>query len=297
MVDFNYRQEAESAWSNARRKAFWTKLSANLRGKDVTLLDYEEVCKRLNLHNAFYKGRQNVPLDKIVGSVGRYHDFIQEFLPVTNEMSNRWQHIAELYLNPHGSGLPPIECYKIGDSYFVKDGNHRVSVAKQLEAPDIEAYVWEYPVPITGLAANTNIDTLLIEYERYHFYDKTRLAQQAIELSAPGGYTELLLQIANFQDALIKIDETPISFEDAARDWYDMIYKTSEQIIEQQGILERFPNRTAGDVFVWVRRHQHELQQRYGKKVHLIDAAEKFGRQQQSRFKRLWEKFKAQRSS
>ncbi len=295
MIDYSHRQQAESAWSSARRKAFWTTLSASFRGKDVKLLDYEEVCRRLNLHSVFYKGRQNVPLDKIVGSVGRYNDFIQEFLPVTPEMSNRWQHIAEMFLDPHGSGLPPIECYKIGDSYFVKDGNHRVSVAKQLEMPDIDAYVWEYPVPVTGLPQDADIETLLIEYQRQHFFEKTQLPQDSILLSEAGGYTDLLHHIASFQDALIKIDETPISFEDAACDWYDMIFKTSEQIIEQQGILERFPNRTAADVFVWVRRYQAQLQERYGKKIHLSHAAEEFSKKQQSRLKRLWLKFKASR--
>lgn len=293
----SYRTEAQNAWSNARRKAFWSRINANLRGKNVHLLNYEDVIHRLNLHNAHYKGVQHIPLNKIVGSVGRYGDFIQEFLPLTHEMGNRWEKIAIMYLDPHGGGLPPIECYKIGDAYFVKDGNHRVSVANQLELPDIEAYVWEYPIPVAGLSSDTDINTLLNEYERQHFFEITKLSAECIALSEPGGYPDLLHHIACFQDALNKIDGTQVSFEEAALNWYDMIYATSEQIISQMGICELFPNRTAADAFVFVRRYQDELQERYGKKVHLLDAAEKFGEKQQSRFKRLWKKFKLQRSS
>lgn len=296
-MNYDFRQEAQHAWSNARRKAFWKKVSASLRRKDIKLYDYAEVTRRLNLHNTHYKGLRSIPLNKIVGSVGRYNDFIEAFLPITKEMAHRWEHIARLTLDPHSGGLPPIEVYKIGDAYFVKDGNHRVSVANEVGLPDIEGYVWEYPLELDGLSPDTDIDTLLKEYERLQFLTATRLPPDCIELSEPGGYPDLLHQIACFHAALQQIDETDMPFENAALDWYEMIYKTSEQILQQQGICDLFPYRTAADAFVFVRRHQNELQERYGRKVHWLDAAEETARQQQSRLKRLWKKFKLQKGA
>jgi hypothetical protein len=278
-----YLPEARENFEIASRKAFWTRMLARLEGQQTEVLDFNAIADDLHLRTAVYRGRQIVPLHQIVGSVGRYKDFTGAFLPVSMDMRMRWQRIATLYLAPTGTGVPPIELYKVGDSYFVKDGNHRVSVANQLEMPDIEAYVWEYPDPVAGLDSDTDIDTLLLEAGRQDFLEKTHLDElrpgHDIRLTAPGGYMDMLHQIAAYQKALSKIDEQPVAYEDAVTAWYDMIYETVVQVIEEQGVLDLFPDRTPTDFFVWTMRSQQELEDRYGRRVQVSDIARDIPRQ------------------
>ncbi|MBN1965216.1 MAG: hypothetical protein JW910_11265 [Anaerolineae bacterium] len=278
-----HMQEAHREWASAHRKARRTQLIASLEGQPEqadTLLDFNDISRRLSLKHALYRGVQNVPLDKIVGSVGRYQDFTRAFLPISADMGARWRQIATLYLDPTSQGVPPIELYKVGDAYFVKDGNHRVSVARQLGNADIEAYVYEYPGPVDGLDNEADIDTILLEAERREFLERTHLDMlrpgHNIRLTAPGGYTALLGQICQYQDALQAIDGTDISYETAITAWYDMVYETTIQLIEQTDVLAEFPDRTAADLFVFIRAYQAELEEKYGRHIMLRDAAKDF---------------------
>ncbi|HLY28224.1 MAG TPA: hypothetical protein VKQ72_17895 [Aggregatilineales bacterium] len=268
--------EARRKWERARRRAFWHRLLINVQGSTDRLVDFNDLAHRLSLKNAVYRGAKVIPLVQIVGSVGRYNDFTGAFLPIHEDMGERWRKVASIQLDPRSEGLPPIEVYKVGDFYFVKDGNHRVSVNRQLGGTDIEAYVWEYTDCIPDVGPNANIDTLLIEAERKDFVEQTCLdtvrPNHNIRLSAPGGYTDLLCRIEHFQSALNQIDNVETPYCDAVEAWYDMIYETSVQMIERDGILELFPDRTAADFFVWVMRHQEQLAERYGHRVPLLKA-------------------------
>src|SRR5260221_8332573 len=258
-----YKQEALEYWNAAYRRALWSRLLNNVQGNASNLLDFNEVARRLQLKNAIYRGLQTIPLDRIVGSVGRYQDFTRAFLPLREGMRARWQDIANIEIDPVGKVLPPIDAYKVGEWYFVKDGNHRVSVKRQLGNPDIEANVWEYTEALPEIGPETNIDEFLIEAERFNFLQHTALDElrpdHGILLSAPGGYTELLCWIAQYQEALNEIDATNTPYSEAVTAWYDMIYETSVQIIEQNGVMELFPDRTAADFFVWVMQHRAEI--------------------------------------
>lgn len=278
------REEARAVWDAASRKAFWNQLLSNVGGGQQSLLDFNEVARHLRLRTEVYRGLQMVPLTKIVGSVGRYQDFTGAFLPISQDMRDRWQRVASLYLDPTGGGPPPVDLYKVGDSYFVKDGNHRVSVANQLGLEEIEAYVWEYPEPVNSQGADLPIDDLLLEAERQDFLAETHLDElrpnHTIRLTEPGGYLELLGQIARYQEVLSQIDGEPVAYPEAVKAWYDMIYETSIQIIEQAGVLKLFPERTPADFFVWMLRAQANLQERYGRRERLADIVHKIPDQQ-----------------
>ncbi|MBN1965215.1 MAG: hypothetical protein JW910_11260 [Anaerolineae bacterium] len=296
-MNFTYQTKARDYWDRARRRAFWTNLLGALDGStsqaELGLMNFDAVSQRLRLKNAIYRGVQNIPLDRIVGSVGRYQDFTGAFLPVSEDMSGRWQRVATQYLNPVSQGVPPIEVFKVGDSYFVRDGNHRVSVVHQLGLPDIEAYVWEYPQPVEGLGDEADIDTLLLEAERREFLEQTYLDElrpgHNIRLTAPGGYLDMLGQIAHYQHVLSKIDGEPMPYEDAVTAWYDMVYETVVQIITEQGVMEQFPDRTPADFFVWTMRYKPRLEEQMQRRVSYDTVAAKIPREHRvGLLRRLW---------
>ena len=282
-----YNDQARTEWAKARRKARWLSVLDNLDGDNAAgLLDFQVIAQRLNLKHAIYRGLHNIPLDQIVGSVGRYQDFSRAFLPSDDSIRDRWERIATLYLDPASPGVPPIEVYKVGTSYFVKDGNHRVSVARQLEMEDIEAYVWEHPEPVTGLGtrggADVDVDALLLEVERREFLERTHLdtlrPEADLRLTAPGGYPVLLHEIDAYQQALSQIDGQPVPYTEAVTNWYDFLYETTTQAIAESDVLRLFPERTSADFYVWIKAYHHQLEVRYGRRVMLHDAARDFGK-------------------
>ena len=260
-------------FERARRRAALQDILAALRRRPADLLPFEEVEEKLRLRPRGYRGLEDVPLDRIVGSVGRYQDFNRAFLPRRDTLRDRWQRIDTLVST--GGGLPPVELYKVGDVYFVRDGNHRVSVARQHDAPTIQAYVWEFETPVP-LEPDMDVDDLLLKGEQADFLQQTHLHQirpdAQIEFTVPGGYYKLLEQIAHFQRAISQIDQRDVPYEEAVALWYEMAYEPVVEIIRESGILRAFPGRTEADLYIWVLRHQQELSQRYGHPV-LMDRA------------------------
>ncbi len=277
---------ARDYWNQARRKAFWQKFSKAIgfSKQPTALLSFEDLQHSLRLAQNTYRGLQVVPLDKIVGSVGRYHDFTRTFLPLIESDGPRWQRIAELQMD---TGLPPIELYKVGEAYFVKDGNHRVSVARQFGATEIEAYVWEYETPVRGVAADGQVDDFIAKAEYRAFLDRTHLditrPEQEIVLTEPGMYPSLELEIELFRENLQQIDSEPRTYPDAAAAWYDMVYTLAVDVIRESGALDIFPGRTEADLYVWVARHRKELEDQYGQRVSLRDAVAFIAEEQQQR--------------
>ncbi len=268
------RITSRDQWNQARRRAFLTQLysTLGLSRQPVHLLSFEEVQEKLRLNQNAYRGLQQVPLDQIVGSVGRYNDFTRTFLPLMENDSWRWRRVAELQTE---TGLPPIELYKVGDAYFVKDGNHRVSVARQFNMRTIEAYVWEYETPVGGLSPDAEIDQLIVKAEYRAFLDHTSLDRlrpdQNIVVTEPGMYPALELEIELYRQNLQRIDGETRSYQEAVTAWYDMMYTLAVDVIHESGVLDLFPGRTEADLYVWVSRHRQELMERYGEKLSLRD--------------------------
>jgi hypothetical protein len=279
-MDDAYSHRAAQDWRRARRKAFIQGALALIRRRPMNLLPFEEVREKLHLRNQRYLGLQDVALDSIVGSVGRYKDFTRTFLPRQNALEGRWPKIDQIA--NVGGGLPPIELFKVGDAYFVRDGNHRVSIARAQKAPAIEAYVWEYETGVP-LDPQTDLDDLLIKAEYVEFLGHTRLDQsrpgQCIQFTAPGRYTELAYQIALYRYNLYQIDGEAISFPEAAEMWYDMLYTPIVEVIRESDALREFPGRTEADLYVWIFRYQRELSEQYGRQVPMSEAASDFAEQ------------------
>lgn len=266
--DMNLR-EGVSAFQSARFRAFWDEVFGLVRGKSAELLSFEDIRTRLRLREEDYKGLQDVPLDKIVGSVGRYREFTSRFLPKRNTMQERW---SRVYAQASGmTGLPPIELYRVGDVYFVRDGNHRVSVARQLGAKTIQAHVTDLPTSIPLRPGMTEEE--LASAEAYAaFLDVSRLDylrphHQPIMLSEPSRYNDLLghlyLHMAVMKSTLGK----EVTLAEAAADWYDNVYRPAVTLIRKYGILKYVPGRTEGDLYLWMIEHLRDMKEEFGEQA------------------------------
>jgi len=274
---YGYQQQTKQVWDKARTKVFWTKLGAKLAGEQSSLLNFDDVEQQFHLKAARYRGVQTIPVENIVGSVGRYQDFTRSFLPTTTAMKERWQGVAGLFLNPVGRSVPPIDVFKVGDAYFVKDGNHRVSVANQIKAVDIEAQVWEYPQEVYGLEAGHSVDEALLETERHAFLEKTDLDRSHpdhnIRLTMAEGYDTLLGQVLYFQYILGQIEDREVSFPEAAAAWYVIHYQPFVQTLEEAGVLELVLANTQADLFLMLASNHTELEHRLGTPVFIARTA------------------------
>jgi hypothetical protein len=257
--------EAQRNFNKARVQAFWQDVWAFLTRKNIDLLRFEEVKQRLRLRDERYLGLQDIPIDNIVGSVGRYKDFTRSFLPRTNSVRSRWQRLDAMARG--AEGFPPIEAYKVGDVYFVVDGNHRVSVARQLGMATIEAFVTEYPTPI-DLDENTTIDDLVMKEGYVDFLRQTRLdvlrPGSNVMLTQPDRYRQLLEHISVHQYFMGIDQKRPISWDEAVASWYDNVYMPLVELIRQYDALEFFPGRTEADLYAWLIKHQEALRLQHG---------------------------------
>lgn len=254
--------KSEGEFNRARRKALLEEIVAGIRGSHLDLLSFEEVVQKLRLRNTVNRGLQDIPLAQIAGSCGRYTDFTRTFTPRrAGRDKERWRQIYTLAVT--GKGFPPIEVYKIDQVYFVRDGNHRVSVARELKWETIQAYVTELPTVFT-LTPDVKPDELLIKEECAIFLEKTNLHQLRpkadITFTIPGRYNRLLRQISVYRYNLSKRRTDIPTYEEAVIDWYDKFYAPMIEHIKTSGVMKLFPGRTPDDLLAWLVEHQKELQ-------------------------------------
>lgn len=188
---------AVADFKRARRSAELQEILERVGGgKRSPLFSFEKVRRALGEERLLPRTLRNIPMDAIVGSVGRYEDFTRQFLPRQEAQLGRWARVRMAF---EYSGLPPIEVYKIGDVYFVLDGHHRVSVARQLGAKEIEAYVTEIPSKVP-LSPQDDADDLILKTEQARFLEDTRLnelhPEVDLNVTAPGRYEQLREHIA-----------------------------------------------------------------------------------------------------
>lgn len=256
---------AINEFHRARNLAQLRVLLGRLRGESTELLDFEEVRKRLRAQGMVEKGLRLIPLDSIVGSLGRYHDFTRDFLPKRDHIKDRWARVRLAFTGM--AGVPPIEVYQIGEAYFVKDGNHRVSVARQLGATHIQAYVTEFHSRVP-LGPDIDPESLIIKEEYLEFLDKTRLDQTFpdidLTVSIPGQY-EVLMEHIQVHRYFMGIEQKrEISLEEAAADWYQNYYLPVVKRIVELGILRSYPNRTPTDLYLFMSENRAEIEKRLG---------------------------------
>lgn len=274
MNQSSFSAETENDFNRARLKAFWNELLAMVTRRPNEMLSFEQVKRSLKTFGESYRGVQTVPIEKIVGSATlRYHDFDRAFLPTQNTTKSRWRKVDEAFYED--VDLPPVELYQVGEVYFVRDGHHRISVARQRGQAFIEAEIIEMKTRVPLTPELTALD-LEVVGEYAHFIEKTQIDKlrpaQKIVFSEPGGYARLLEHIAVHRYFLGEEQQTKIAWKDAVTSWYDTLYLPTVQIIREHDILRDFPHRTEADLYLWVMDHHYFLHEQ-GAEMDLEQAA------------------------
>jgi len=240
---------------------------ARITGRSNELLSYEDIASKLKLRGSSDKGAQTIPVDAIIGSVGRYTDFTRTFLPRRVEDQQRWENVKAATRNPVGEGLQPIEVYQVSEVYFVLDGNHRVSIARQENWKVIEAHVIEIQTDIP-LAPDVRPDELIVKAEYADFLEQTGLnkTQEQIDLriTIPGGYQKLLDEVCVCRCQIQEEGQKECTLQDSAESWYQDIYLPFAEAVRERGMMRWFPNRTVTDLYVWMTEHRDELEKELG---------------------------------
>jgi nucleotide-binding universal stress UspA family protein len=268
----------------ARRRAALEEIMARMSGKSVDLLSYEDVRQKLKARGSTPRGLQDIPLNAIVGSAGRYTDFTRSFLPRRDSDKDRWARVKAKVTDLEG--LPPIEVYQIGEAYFVQDGNHRVSVARELGATHIQAYVTEVRTKVP-LSPDDQPDDLILKAEYAEFLDHTHLdalrPEADLSVTVPGQYQALEEHIEVHRYFMGLDQKREISYTEAVTHWYDEVYMPVVQVIREKGILRDFPGRTEADLYLWVSEHRAALEKALGWEIRPEAAATDLAEQSSAR--------------
>lgn len=207
--------------------------------KNTELKSFRDVQNETQAFNNSYLGIMTVPLKKIIGSVGKIEDFDKNFIPKNKIVKLRWCNIYREMIS--NGNLPPVQLYKIKDEYFAYDGNHRISVAKYLNAVSMEAEVTEF-FPSSDQATD------VIYWEKFYFFKQTEISE--IFSDNAGSYEILLRQIQHFEKKQKAIWNADYTFKDASRLWYKNIYRPIIAIMEINGITEEKRKEKFGDIFI-----------------------------------------------
>jgi hypothetical protein len=235
------RADAQYDFSRARRRRALARLSARLRRADDVdhILPFEEVVRALGRVGERRLGEQTIPLDSIVGTVDRSREFDRAFRPTSQRVRERWERIN--LAQRTGKAMPPIDVYRIGDMHFVKDGHHRVSVARALGHRDINAYVTEV---LTQVGANREIrmrDLPLKSHERL-FYDRVPLpaeARERIHLSDEWRYAALAEAVEAWGFRVIQARSRPMSRHEVAEAWFREEYEPVVSMLAEAHLIPK----------------------------------------------------------
>lgn len=276
----DYSGAAEADFQRARTRAFLRKIMALLSKRSNELLSFEHVKDKVKAHSFTYRGLKTVEVNKIVGSVDRYRDFDRHFLPAQDHTKDRWKSIDRAFYGH--VPLPPIKLYKVGQVYFVRDGHHRLSVAREkgVEFIDAEVIECQARVPVTP---DMRPEDLVIKGEYAEFLERTRLDRirpgADIEFTIAGNYEALWEHISVHRYYLGQERREEVPLEEAVASWYDRVYLPIVQAIREQEVLADFPRRTEADLYLWIMDHLYYLRERYGQEIDVEEAAAGFAEQ------------------
>ena len=272
--------QTDEDFYKARNRALFNEVQHFLKPDEASLISFSDIKQLLKPSNEVYKGMQVVPINLIVGSEGRYRDFDNHFFPKSLHLKERWEHIDMAHLQD--VNLPPISLYELGGLYFVRDGNHRVSVARARGIENIDAEVVSLQSEIKLNVGDTKEKMVkqVINYEKRVFYSETNFGDITdywrLDFSTTGQYDVIYNHILIHKYYINQDKTEEISMTDAIMSWFNTVYLPVIHVIEHQHIMKRFPHRTMGDMYVWIIKYWDNLKKKFGQDFSLDKAAEDF---------------------
>mgnify|MGYP007069877778 CR=1 FL=1 len=285
-------ETTDEDFSKARHKALFNEVQHFLNPDEATLISFSDIKKLLKPANEVYKGMQIIPVKLIVGSEGRYQDFDNRFFPKSMHLKARWEHIDMAHIND--IALPPISLYELGGVYFVRDGNHRVSVAKAkgIEFIDAEVVSLQSEIKLKPGDSLKKMTKQVINYEKRVFYGETGFGDVTdfwnLDFSVPGQYDVIYNHILTHKYYINMNKTDEIGMDKAMQSWFLTVYLPVINVINKYHIMKYFRKRTKSDLYVWLIKYWDELKQKFGNDISLDDLAipflKKYGERTFGRF-------------
>ncbi len=254
------RVDAETDFQRVRRHQVLSRLAGKLRQdmqSATETLSFDEVVDALGRRGERGLGVQLIPLEQIVGSVDKVRDFDRRFRPTSDRSRQRWEALAAK--SRMGEYLPPIDVYKLGNLYFVRDGHHRVSVARALGATEIEAAVTEIDTVVSteGIGGRRDLDGKNWGLRFLKRVPLTGERRAEINCTVPADYHRLAEMVEAW--ASRKMHEESAYFDKAtmAERWFDEEYTPVVQLMDAAGV--RGPNETGADAYIRVAAERYRL--------------------------------------
>lgn len=219
------------------------------------LLSFDKVQSVLRSRSYAFKGLQTIALQAVVGSEGRAQDFARNFRP-------QGHHLHRLRQLSQTDSSDPIEVFQMDQVYFIRDGHHRVALARSRGETTIQALVTEVTVraEITPLLAG---DEVMLRAQLSHFLQETNLDEHCPEtdlrLNQPELYASLLEHIEVHRYYLGSQYQREFTLTEAAASWHDLVYLPLLQILQDSGAPHQFPKRTQAELYLWLTYHREEV--------------------------------------
>ena len=265
-----------TTFTRARRREIYRRLVGIVnRQTDRELIPLDELRDRFRIFDQTYRGVDAIPVERIVGTAGRSDDFDARWLPRRPEVQDRWMRLERAF--PDGE-WPPIIVFQVADSYFVVDGHHRVALARQKGIEYIDADVTELRARFP-IKEGLDIGKMILSEQQQIFMEESGLGKTVpdarIELSQPHGYVELLEILKAHAYDMTATRKAFVPIREAAQDFYNHLYVPTVEAMQHAGVIEAFPNATAGDLFMAVYERRRALSPEHGP-VELHDVARDF---------------------
>lgn len=249
-------------FESALHRAKLQKVFSTFRWKNPDLLSFYEVTKLIKPDSQSYKGMQAIRVKDIIGSENRYHDFSSAFYPKSYKLQSRWESVDAAYNSD--IILPPISVYKVGTWYFVRDGNHRVSVAKSKGQEYIDAEVVELSsqIPLEEGMTLNELKKRVVEHEREMFikqYKPTFLPMKEIVFTTPGSYPEMVNHILVHKYYANEKKEREMTFEEGAISWYKNVYRPIVDALDKEHLQSIYPGYSEADIYMFLVRRWDEM--------------------------------------
>jgi hypothetical protein len=228
------------------------------RRRNAELLELDEVERRLRPFARRYLGVRAIPLAQVVGTEGRAAAFTRRFEPRHAFSRDRLRSLADAF--PEG-GFPPIVAVKLGETYFVIDGHHRVALTRRHGGETIDADVTEFVARVPLPPGADMVEVVLRELERV-FLEESGLAEARpgarLSASRPAVYLELLenLQVHGYH--LMRDQNRVLTDAEIAADWHDTIYAPLIAAVEREHLGKDFQDAPDADLFLLLHRRRRE---------------------------------------